>query len=88
MSCLQGPKWKLKDTASLEGECHLVVTPVSPTQLPSDISKFDAPCGFGFVGLRASARVEAQSLVPCIDQTLGDCGYRRVGERRLTLEMP
>ena len=32
--------------------------------------------------------METQGLVPCIDQPLGDCDYRRVGERRLLEEMP
>ena len=26
-------------------------------------------------------------LIHCADQTLGDCAYRRVGERELPLEM-
>ena len=37
VSCLQGLNWKVKkerrrNTACLKGECHLVVTSVSPTQ--------------------------------------------------------
>ena len=31
--------------------------------------------------------METRRLVPCIDQFLGDCDYRRVEERKLTGEM-
>ena len=71
-----------KKVASLDGEYHSSGSPcvAHPTRQQGTL-KFVAPLGFESVSLRAEVRVEAQGLVHCADQTLGDCVNRRVGEK-------
>ena len=53
-----------------------------PPKLSADVTKFIAPCGFGFIILRVQARVETRETGPQVPTSFfRDCGYRRVGEK-------